>query len=431
MKANISEDAFNDIGYFCRYQGIQIYSYGDDFYARKYCGQAYFFHLYHLYENTISISHCSEAGPFLQLELYCYHGYHIQLPLCDVAVLGKPDVNINCSNCLQNPESLPCGNGLWCEHCKPGWLPPDCQQPCEIGYYGINCLYKCQHHCTNVPCDNVSGVITDPKLCIICDMWYINPQSLCRDYIEKLEPYKNAIIEVDVNLKNITMYISYDNRISKKVSNYYKYYIEYSLDNFSSYKTVTSYSHIQTGDNFTVSFINDHTYNVELWVRVRLFREQSGVKETGTDPASVLIPKICFPSFKSDTCQTLMVSCSENCVDKYSNEEMSVLYKLSEDTSWVSVPVHPHMCPINLPLHDGGMYKTKLRLISYENGVLVKVVSDLMTVDVVKCMESTSGTSNKHTLIIVVVFSGMFKIYARQNSPTMFKGIAQANSMRM
>lgn len=47
--------------------------------------------------------------------------------------------NIDCDHCLQNDAS-PCGNGYWCEQCAQGWKPPDCRQPCDPGYHGINCL---------------------------------------------------------------------------------------------------------------------------------------------------------------------------------------------------------------------------------------------------------------------------------------------------
>ena len=190
---------------------------------------------------------------------------------------------------------------------------------------------KCKHHCNDVPCDAISGVITDPKLCIACDMWYINPQDLCTDYIEKLEPYTNASREVNVKLKNITVYFSYDKRISSNISNYYKYYIEHSMDNFT---TVGTHSHMQTAHYFAINFTNDHPPNVKLWVRARLFREQNGVKDTGADPISVVIPTICSPFFKSDTYHTLTFICNKNCdIDFDHNDEMSVLYKLSEDNT--------------------------------------------------------------------------------------------------
>ena len=242
-------------------------------------------------------------------------------------------------------------------------------------------------------------------------MWYINPQNLCTDYIEKFEPYTNVINEIDVMHKIITVFISHDNRISSKVSYYYKYYIEYSTDNFNNYTSVSSHSHIKTVDHLEVSFINVHPPDVQIWVRARLFREDNGVKDTGADPVSVMIPGICSPLFNSDTCQTLTFSCSKDCdVGNYSNDEMSILYKLSEDITWVSIPVHPHTCPINLPLYDGGRYESKLRLISYQNGVLVNAESDMIINNVDKCTESTSGSLNQHTVIIVVVFLILFVI---------------------
>ena len=47
--------------------------------------------------------------------------------------------DVDCSRCLQMDE-VPCGNGYWCETCAAGWKPPDCREPCELGYYGVNCL---------------------------------------------------------------------------------------------------------------------------------------------------------------------------------------------------------------------------------------------------------------------------------------------------
>ena len=410
IKINVSENVFNHISVLCRIQLIRLYAYGDNFSARRQCSSA---DSYYLYRESTSILDCHGTGRFLQLQLYCYLGYHIHLPVCDIAVLGKPEVNINCTNCIQNPELFPCGNGIWCEHCSPGWLPPDCQKPCEVGYYGINCLHKCQHHCSDVPCNAISGLIADPNLCVACDMWYINPQNLCTDYIEKLEQYTNAVTEVDVCLTNITVFVSHDNRISNKVSNYYKYYIEYSVDNFTSYTAVDSHSHTETAAHFAVSFTNIHPSDVELRVRARLFREQNGVKDTGAVPVSVVIPRICSPSFKSDTCQTLTFICSEDCdVDYDNNDELSILYIPSEDTTWVLTPVHPDTCFINLKLHDGGMHEAKLKLVRHQNGVLVKVESNTMIIDVDKCMESINTSSTQDTVIIVVVFLVFFVIAA-------------------
>ena len=47
--------------------------------------------------------------------------------------------DIDCTRCLQDDVNS-CGNGYWCETCAAGWKPPDCRQPCDIGYRGINCL---------------------------------------------------------------------------------------------------------------------------------------------------------------------------------------------------------------------------------------------------------------------------------------------------
>ena len=408
INATTSVEIYSDVYNLC-YGDLEIILYVFGYHLYKtYCDYIYFRYLYYGYIDEL---HCYKMARFVQLQPYCFWGVNINLPICDVVVLGKPEVNINCSNCLQNPESLPCGNGIWCEHCKPGWLPPDCQKPCEVGYYGVNCLQKCEYHCMDISCDAASGVIADPNLCAKCELWYINPHNLCTDYIEKLEPYTNAITEVDVGNKNITLYISHDSRISNTVSNYYNYYIEYSLDDFSSYKTFGSQSHIQTADHFNVTFTNAHPSDVKLWVRIRLFREQNGVKETGADPVSVLIPRICSPSIKSDKCQTLTFSCNGDCdVDHDNNDDMSIMYKTSEDTIWVSTPVNLDSCPMHLTLHDGGRYDALLSLISHQNGVLVKVASDMMIIDVDKCMESTSGTSNQHTVIIVVVFLMLFAI---------------------
>ena len=47
--------------------------------------------------------------------------------------------DIDCDRCLQDDVNG-CGNGYWCETCAAGWKPPDCREPCDIGYRGINCL---------------------------------------------------------------------------------------------------------------------------------------------------------------------------------------------------------------------------------------------------------------------------------------------------
>ena len=47
--------------------------------------------------------------------------------------------DVDCSRCLQT-DAVPCGNGYWCETCAAGWKPPDCREPCDPGYTGVNCV---------------------------------------------------------------------------------------------------------------------------------------------------------------------------------------------------------------------------------------------------------------------------------------------------
>ena len=101
------------------------------------------------------------------------------VPLCEVEVLGKPYIDINCSHCLQY-DSSPCGNGVWCEQCAPGWRPPDCKRTCQAGYFGINCQQKCvvpdkYSCCTWITCNKVTGEVEEGSMCI---EWHTSFQSV-------------------------------------------------------------------------------------------------------------------------------------------------------------------------------------------------------------------------------------------------------------
>ena len=50
----------------------------------------------------------------------------------------KYRLNIDCLRCQQQTNS-PCGNGIWCDTCLPGFRPPDCRRSCDPGYFGVNC----------------------------------------------------------------------------------------------------------------------------------------------------------------------------------------------------------------------------------------------------------------------------------------------------
>ena len=342
-----------------------------------------------------------QIGQFIQLKLDCYFADSLYqyVSICDIAIVGKPDIQINCTNCLQN-DAYPCGNGIWCEMCKPGWLPPDCKKPCEFPNYGINCL-SCHHHCKNVSCDAFHEVLTDPELCVSCDMWYINPGKFCRDYLEKLDPpFINAIKGVDVSFNEITVHISYDKRIASEASSYYMYDTEYSVDNFTSYITGSSKPHLDNSDYLVAKILMELSSDVQFWIRTRLYREQDGIRETGDDPSSVLIRRICSATFTSNKCDTLVSSCDGNC-ELEESDDIYFMFRKSGSATWSESPVQHGSCHIIMTVQNGGKYEAMLIQRRYESGVMINVQGSLNLIDIENCQEIT-------VVIILAVFLGFF-----------------------
>ena len=374
---------------FCDF--LDLLSYEEAFWFQS-LNDIFLFNQFYCYEYQIA--------RFLELKLYCYPDDLYQyIPMCDMVVVGKLDLQINCTNCLQN-DAYPCGNGIWCEMCKPGWLPPDCKKPCEFPNYGINCL-SCHHHCKNIFCDAFHEVLTDPELCVSCDMWYINPGKFCRDYLEKLDPpFINAIKEVDVSFSEITVHISYDKRIASEASSYYMYDTEYSVDNFTSYITGSSKPHLDDSDFLTASISPELSFDVQFWIRTRLFREQHGIRETGDDPSSVLIPSICSVTFTSNKCETLMSTCDGTC-EFGELDDIFFMFRKSGSATWSESPVQRGSCHIIMTVQDGGKYEAILRQRRYESGVMINIQGNINLIDVENCQEIT-------VVIILAVFLVVF-----------------------
>ena len=98
--------------------------------------------------------------------------------------------DMNCSRCLQT-DADPCGNGYWCETCAAGWKPPDCRDPCDPGYHGINCLetYNWQGtlHAVELGNDNVTIEIS-------CDT--VVPFTYRSNFVfrfEQVSPYSSSL----------------------------------------------------------------------------------------------------------------------------------------------------------------------------------------------------------------------------------------------
>ena len=95
-------------------------------------------------------------------------------------------VDIDCSRCLQT-DAVPCGNGYWCETCAAGWKPPDCREPCNPGYYGVNCLetYDWQGRIDSVTQNSNSIILTFTCTTMVPD----DLESNYVIYVERLSPH--------------------------------------------------------------------------------------------------------------------------------------------------------------------------------------------------------------------------------------------------
>ncbi|XP_062609303.1 multiple epidermal growth factor-like domains protein 10 [Saccostrea cucullata] len=83
--------------------------------------------------------------------------------LCEVTVEGcrtPGRYGSNCSlQCPLNCQNQRCDivNGS-CLGCRPGWTGTFCNQPCEVGFYGLECSGTCSRHCLdNTTCSYVNG----------------------------------------------------------------------------------------------------------------------------------------------------------------------------------------------------------------------------------------------------------------------------------
>ena len=131
---------------------------------------------------------------------------------------------------LSSFEPLTCGNGIWCEVCEAGWLPPGCVTPCPTGFYGFNCSNLCaeapkpeHYHCNKgYTCDHVSGEFL---YCSEgCEIWYTGNH--CDHHISPLDSYPEII-----NIKSGHNFISFELQMEFEddLAEFYQYMVEYSL----------------------------------------------------------------------------------------------------------------------------------------------------------------------------------------------------------
>ena len=131
---------------------------------------------------------------------------------------------------LSSFEPLNCGNGIWCEVCKAGWLPPDCMTPCPTGFYGLNCSNLCaeapkpqQYHCNEGhTCDHVSGEFL---YCSEgCELWYTG--DWCDHHIAPLDSHPEMI-----HILSGHDFISFELQLEFEddLAEFYQYMVEYCL----------------------------------------------------------------------------------------------------------------------------------------------------------------------------------------------------------
>ena len=131
---------------------------------------------------------------------------------------------------LSSFDPLTCGNGIWCEVCEAGWLPPDCITPCPTGFYGLNCSNLCEeapkperYHCNKGhTCDHVSG---DFLYCSEgCELWYTGNQ--CDQHIPPLDSYPEMR-----HIMSGHDFISFELQMEFEddLAEFYQYMVEYSL----------------------------------------------------------------------------------------------------------------------------------------------------------------------------------------------------------
>ena len=265
---------------------------------------------------------CSKKGRyFILTSSGCNLGDLNLTNICIEAVeaFGYPSVDIECSRCMENNNSVlktnvqrylgemnkilensieanntmdllksendNCGNGIWCEACELGWMPPDCQKQCPYGTFGLNCASHCirqeipdQYHCkdqTTHACDPKSGAFI--QCSEGCDLWYAGG-NLCTDYVDKFQ-YEASFSNVTVGASFVSFSFSAEDRIPRNLSEYYIYHIDYALDHHQEYLL---YPVVILHDSHQVSYFANITnlpLSSAVRIRVRLGRKQGGIME--------------------------------------------------------------------------------------------------------------------------------------------------------
>ncbi|XP_052105008.1 receptor-type tyrosine-protein phosphatase epsilon-like [Mytilus californianus] len=83
------------------------------------------------------------------------------LEICEIGVIGCPPTHYgpvctySCPQNCQGPCNLESGNCTF--GCSNGWTGNKCEQACDVGKYGKDCLEECSENCLNQQCNHVTG----------------------------------------------------------------------------------------------------------------------------------------------------------------------------------------------------------------------------------------------------------------------------------
>ncbi|XP_063398995.1 platelet endothelial aggregation receptor 1-like [Mytilus trossulus] len=84
-----------------------------------------------------------------------------ELELCEIGIIGCPPThygalcNTTCPQNCNGPCDLDVGDCIY--GCTNGWTGDRCDQDCNDGFYGKDCLESCSGTCLNKKCDHVTG----------------------------------------------------------------------------------------------------------------------------------------------------------------------------------------------------------------------------------------------------------------------------------
>ncbi|XP_052087932.1 multiple epidermal growth factor-like domains protein 10 isoform X2 [Mytilus californianus] len=90
---------------------------------------------------------------------------YAMLELCEIGVVGCPPTHYgpvctySCPQNCQGPCDLESGNCIF--GCFNGWTGYTCEQACNGGRYGQDCLEECSANCLNPQCNHVTGECID------------------------------------------------------------------------------------------------------------------------------------------------------------------------------------------------------------------------------------------------------------------------------